>query len=272
MLKRDLTGERFGKLLVIKFSGRAKDGHALWLCKCDCGNMKIAQGNNLVSGNTTNCGCQRREKYESMILGHKFGRLTPIRSAGKGKYGDTMWECVCDCGNHSYVSTSRLLRGKSLSCGCYSRDVCIERSTKHNGSHRGNTEKLYRIWNDMKRRCSKEYRSDYERYGGRGITVCSEWQESYETFRDWAMSHGYKPGLSIDRIDNNNGYSPDNCRWETMQRQANNKRNNRVVEVNGEKMTLADACRSLGLKYGTIHSRLRRGWTESESLFGRNGR
>lgn len=255
-------------LVVQEYAGKAKDGHALWRCKCDCGNFCDVQENNLKRG-AKSCGCYSRTKFDSMVIGHKFGRLTPIRKDGHNKYGDALWECVCDCGKHSSVRTTDLLRGRTTSCGCYARDVCIRRSTKHNGSHRGNQEKLYRIWNDMKRRCSKKNRADYERYGGRGISVCDDWESSYEIFRDWALSNGYSDGLSIDRIDNDKGYSPDNCRWVTLARQANNKRNNRIVDVNGEKMTLADACRLLKLNYTTVHSRLSRGWTESQSLFGK---
>ena len=268
---KDLTGQRFGKLTVVEYVGNAKDHHSLWRCKCDCGGECVVQGNNLKSGSTKTCGCYNWTKSDDKVLGHKFGRLTPIRKLRSIKWNEIEWECLCDCGNKTRVRATDLIRGRTKSCGCLSRDITTMRSTIHGSSKRGHVDRLYRIYHDMKRRCQKEYRQDYGRYGRRGINVCQEWKNSYETFRDWALSHGYSMELTIDRIDVNGDYCPENCRWATQIEQQNNKRSNHIIEVRGEKMTLAEASRKYGIKYGTLASRIYRGASDEEAIFGKAG-
>lgn len=269
--QKDLTGQRFGKLTVVEYVGNAKDHHSLWRCKCDCGGECVVQGNNLKSGSTKTCGCYNWTKSDDKVLGHKFGRLTPIRKLKSNKWNEIEWECLCDCGNKTNVSTHSLLSGGIRSCGCLPRDLIVSRSTKHGDCKRGEVNRLYGIYHGMLRRCEKETRSDYYRYGGRGITVCSDWRDSYESFREWALANGYEDGLTIDRIDTNAGYSPSNCRWSTCVEQANNKRTNHVVEINGERMTIAEAARKYHVKYSTVASRIYRGATAEEAVFGKGG-
>jgi hypothetical protein len=136
---------------------------------------------------------------------------------------------------------------------------------KRNTSHNESKTRLYRTWKGIRGRCNNQNSKDYKHYGGRGIGLCAEWQE-FEAFRDWALSNGYSDDLSIDRIDNDKGYSPDNCRWATQTEQTNNKSNNLHIEYRGETKTLAEWCRCLNLKYNIIHSRLNLGWTFGRAI------
>lgn len=132
--------------------------------------------------------------------------------------------------------------------------------------HGDHKKRLYRIWIGMKYRCNNPNHSYYRDYGARGITVCGEW-EKYENFRDWALSNGYQNDLTIDRIDNDKGYSPENCRWITMKKQSNNRRTNRVIECNGEKHTLSEWSEIVGVCVGTLWDRLKNGWSTERALF-----
>lgn len=149
------------------------------------------------------------------LTGKRFGRLTVIEYLGKGR-----WLCACECGNRKAVSGPHLRSGATKSCGCLHSDQLKRSLTKHGGSK----TRLYRIWLGMRKRCSNENCRAYERYGARGIKVCEEWSESFEAFRAWSLANGYADDLSIDRIDNDCGYSPDNCRWATAMTQTHNRR------------------------------------------------
>lgn len=228
-------GDKFGNLTVIK---ELDSIPRKVLCKCVCGVEKEFNLSNLLGGNTNSCGCLRhinskeiglKNRTVSLNPGEKFGRLTVIREVegiifGKNKKQrvQRQFECRCDCGNITVVQIRNLRGGKTKSCGCYSKDRKIEVSTKHN-MHRTSE---YKTWLGMKQRCYNKNTTRYDYYGGRGITVCKRWLESFENFYE---DMGPKPGpdYSIDRIDNDlliDGYSKGNCRWATKFEQVQNRR------------------------------------------------
>lgn len=167
-------------------------------------------------------------KYEN-LQGRKFGRLKVIEAAPPVVYSDgrarTAWRCICDCGKQHVVTAFNLKSGHIISCGCAKSDRNKSYFTTHNGSK----ERLYRVWCDIKKRCYNPKFVQYKDYGGRGISVCDEWRNNYSAFRDFAMSHGYDPSAkfgecTIDRIDVNGNYCPENCRFVDMKTQRHNRR------------------------------------------------
>lgn len=154
--------------------------------------------------------------------GDKYGRWTIIEDLGMRKIGTQnvrFLRCVCDCGAERKIRLSELRRKKSQSCGCYHLDVL----TKHGDTANKLKPRLYVLWASMRARCNDPHRPNYKYYGGRGITVCNEW-DNYVSFRDWALNNGYKIGLTIDRVDNDRGYSPENCRFVDQKTQCQNRR------------------------------------------------
>jgi len=199
------------------------------------------------------------------MTGKRTGMLTVVRRAeGRGK--SVYWLCRCDCGTEKEMAASSLKSG-TVSCGCHRRKVSSGLCGKLNLSHGKSRTKLYRVWVCMRDRCNNPNANAYPGYGGRGITICEEW-EDFPAFESWALSSGYAPGLSIDRKDNDKGYAPDNCRWATQREQSNNRRSNRHLSLNGKTMTVSEWSRELGINRSTIHSRLRAGLPVAEALRG----
>lgn len=198
--------------------------------------------------------------------GQRYGRLTVLAfdSIKRGNSGHTYayWKCRCDCGKEIVINGSNL-NGGTRSCGCLKKDA------NHARLYKGGFSKLYSVWKMMHDRCDKPDCKYYKNYGGRGIHVCDEWsgKDGYRNFRAWAESHGYADGLTLDRIDNDGDYKPENCRFATMREQSNNRRTNIVVEINGVKKTLTEWCREYNVPFSRVSVRYNKmGWSAEEAL------
>lgn len=210
---------------------------------------------------------------EKNEIGKRYGRLVVIERAPNTKAGDAMWKCKCDCGNETITRGRNLRTGRTKSCGCLHDEKARKRMTAMRTKHGSSHTKLHSVWNGMKDRCYRQGCKEYHRYGGRGITVCEEWRGDFAAFRSWAMRNGYREGLTIDRIDNNGNYCPENCRWITLQEQQQNRR--KCVRVlitdikSGETTnapTIAEASRITGVNENTIH-RIIRGIRTKETRY-----
>lgn len=198
------------------------------------------------------------------ISGQRFGRLVAIKPVSKAKRG-VIWECRCDCGNKTYVDCGKLRSMETRSCGCMQRDSAKMHFYKHGNSR----ERLHKIWEHMIMRCDPSSKFCRDNYGGRGISVCDEWkgEDGYLRFKEWALNNGYTDALSIDRINNDGNYEPENCRWATNKQQANNRRSNVVFEFNGEKRTLAEWADLYEIPYGRLNDRIRSGMPIEKALY-----
>lgn len=199
-------------------------------------------------------------KKIKMEPGMKYGRWTIISESEKrNKGGDVYYNCICDCGTTRAVSGALLRNGQSTSCGCYNHEII----KKENPDYK---TKLYGIHASMKRRCCCENEKSYANYGGRGIKVCEEWLNDFQAFKQWALASGYVRGLTLDRIDNDGDYCPENCRWVTHKVQNNNTRRNVLVEIDGVTKTLTEWAESSGIKTMTLKRRMELGWNGRDLL------
>lgn len=187
------------------------------------------------------------------LAGRRFGRLTAIERVASPK-AQAQWRCVCDCGKETVVRSQDLRNGHTKSCGCYGLEVSVSHTPSFS-THKESKSRLYRVWIGIKGRCNNCKNKDYSYYGGRGIKVCPEWDKSYLAFRDWALASGYRDDLTIDRIDVNGSYCPENCRWVDMKTQMNNTRANRKITQNGETRTMTEWAERTGIAYETIRYR-----------------
>lgn len=204
-------------------------------------------------------------KFED-LTGQTFTKLTVVESIKID--GKTRWKCKCACGNVKIASKSDLKRGRVKSCGCLRKDKSNKnRISTHNDLASGQTERRLRsIFNGMIQRCENKRRKAYKDYGGRGIKVCSEWRNDFASFCEWSVANGYADNLSIDRIDGNGDYSPQNCRWATSLQQNNNRKDNRTIRFNGETHTVSEWSRIVNIGKETIKYRLNSGWPINEVL------
>lgn len=199
------------------------------------------------------------------LTGKRFGRLTVIgRVENHGERA--FWKCRCDCGNEKEIAGQALRYGRTKSRGCIAKELITERNTKHGFAKRNHQERLYKIWKSMIGRCDNPSSCGYANYGGRGISVCEDWYD-YKNFREWAYNNGYSDELSIDRIDVNGNYEPDNCRWATHYIQSNNTRRNILVTLGEVTHSLKEWCDEFNLKYGTVKNRVRNGLDVYSALF-----
>lgn len=183
-------------------------------------------------------------KVDMSIIGKKFGRLEVLDFAFV-RAKNSHWKCKCDCGNIKNIQLSSLIRGTTISCGCYMKEQ-VSNSVRKHGDH---LERLYYIWQGMKRRCSfnNKKKRDNDNYFNRGIKVCDEWLNSYIVFKEWSLLNGYDNSLSIDRINNDGNYEPTNCRWTTPIVQANNRRDTVYVLYNNEYIPMTECIKITGM-------------------------
>lgn len=191
------------------------------------------------------------------LTGKRFERLTVLERAGSSAHKKALWRCVCDCGNEVVVIGSHLLNGNTHSCGCYKRDKTIECRVSHGKSK----TRLYHIWKNMRQRCRNPHKPDYCYYGGKGVTVCDKWDD-FTCFSKWAKDNGYRDDLTLDRIDVNGNYCPENCRWVSMTEQARNMSRNRIITYKGESHCLSEWGEILGISAKVLGHRINTyGWT-----------
>lgn len=186
------------------------------------------------------------------LIGQKFNRLTAIKRVENNKHGHIQYQWKCDCGNVIIASGQSVKRGNTKSCGCLLHDTLVERNYKH-----GRTKsRLYMIWAGIKQRCYKETSTVYEYYGKKGIRMSIEWKDNFSNFESWAISSGYKEGLTIERIDFNSDYCPENCKWIPLVEQQKNKSNVHKYCVNGEMKTIPELASEYSIRYKTLYRRL----------------
>ncbi len=222
----------------------------------------MKEDKNEVSPESQNVKPKRKGGFRD-LTGQTFGRLTVVKEAPAGKHSNTRWECRCICDEIRIVSSNNLRSGTSTSCGCLSRELTIQRSTKHGGS--GGKHPLYKTWDGIKQRCLNKADHNYPGYGGRGIIICSQWVADFTVFVE---DMGPRPSLShsVERINNDGPYSPDNCKWATRLEQCNNRRDNLHITHNGRTQTLSQWAREYGVQGQTIIYRIRNGWPIEEAL------
>lgn len=199
--------------------------------------------------------------YYRDLTGMKFGKLTALKVVGRSKAGKLMWLCKCECGKTSVVASCSLVQGQTKSCGCGRYG-----NNKKYGSVPSRKQRLYNIWIGIKDRCLNPNNENYFRYGGRGIGICQEWLKDYMTFHDWAIENGYEQGLTIDRINVDGDYNPDNCRWANWYTQANNRRNSHYLTFKGKTLTISEWARELNVRESLIRQRILRGWDVEKAL------
>lgn len=196
------------------------------------------------------------------IINQQFGRLVVLEEDLDAKCNDKKYWCKCSCGNIKSVRRACLLRGITASCGCLRAEKSSERRKTHGLSQCS----LYRVWRSMKNRCYMESNKSYYLYGGKGIKVCDEWKD-FINFYNWSVGNGYEKGKSIDRIDSNKDYCPENCRWVDSKTQNNNTSRNHLITYNGETKTMAQWCEMLNMSYDKVKSRLNKyGWSVEKTF------
>lgn len=201
------------------------------------------------------------------LIGTKYGRLTIIGFQSDGRRW--LWCVKCDCGNEKVVSPTDVRNGKTKSCGCYHSESSRKRATKFS-NHVKDNKRLYGIYNGMKKRCYSPKEPRYADYGGRGISICNEWMDGehgFDNFVEWANANGYKDNLTIDRINVDGDYCPENCAWKTLKEQNSNKRQTLWVDYKGEHIQLRKLCDREGVSYDTVHNRIYTlGWDVEKAI------
>lgn len=272
---KDLNGKKFGRLKVIEPAGRDSQSRYRWRCVCDCGVEKVVNGQDLSSEKTKSCGCLRNERIAKLsksklqnLVGKKFGRLTVLKNIGKNKHGEYQWKCLCECGNKTTVIGSNLkYGGKTKSCGCLIRESATKLLTTHGLS----SHPLHGIYCGIRGRCFLKTNTSYKRYGARGISICKRWldfqifyDDNIEAYTKHVEKHGHK-NTTIDRINNDGDYTPENCRWATWKEQGRNQRTNRLITYKGETKPLSEWAEQIGINDTGLSTRLKK-WSLEDAM------
>lgn len=261
----DLTGRRFGRLVVLRRADFNKGNFPVWICRCDCDPEKdvMVTGAALRDGHTRSCGCLRADSSRNRggdLAGKTFGRWTvlcQVQNRGRNRY----WLCECSCPakTRKEVSGNNLRSGQTHSCGCLRVEVSRTVNLKHGHARTKQHTKEYRAWYNMRVRCTYPNFIEFHHYGGRGIKVCPRWMHDFSAF---LADMGLCPdGCSLDRKDVNGDYEPANCRWATQAEQARGRRNNHFLEYAGERLVLTDWAARLGITPQQLDRKLRQGYT-----------
>ena len=203
------------------------------------------------------------------LTGMRFDMLLVEHRVANDNHGNVCYQCLCDCGNRVVVGANNLRNGNTHSCGCLKKKMMAAKQFKHGdaGGRKKSSTRLYRIWRGMNSRCYIPSATEYEYYGGRGIVVCDDWKCNYQAFKKWALLSGYTDELTIDRIDNDGNYTPDNCRWVPMNEQLLNKSNNRLLTYKNKTMTITEWSKITGIDRRLIGIRIDRyRWTVERAL------
>lgn len=200
------------------------------------------------------------------LTGQRFGRLLVLECCGRSNDGQKVYRCKCDCGSEKEIRSGNLRNGTSKSCGCLSAEMTSKRNKETSTIHGGCGTRLYRIWIDMRQRCTWGKAINWHLYGGRGIKVCEEWQNDFSAFKEWAENNGYSDDLQLDRIDNDGNYEPSNCKWSTRSEQGNNRRTCVYITIDGETKTLTEWCNINGVSRRAAYCRIRAGWDGEDAV------
>ena len=199
------------------------------------------------------------------LTNQRYGNLVVLEYAGRNISGRPLWKCQCDCGNIHYSSTIDLRSGDTVSCGCHKAKALSKATRKHGFSD----ELLYKRWKSMRKRCQNVNNPMYRYYGGKGITVCDEWNNDYTKFREWCYANGYNKDikgyeLTLDRIDTNGNYEPSNCRWVNMTTQVRNRSITRKTIFRGEELTIRELADRYHVSYYCLYDRIMKEHKNSE--------
>lgn len=253
--KLDLKGQTFDYLTVVHEAPN-KGKNTAWVCRCDCGKEVVKSTDYLRSSRSScikSCGCMNPMASKD-FTGMTFGEVTVLERVGVAKYG-VVWRCRCSCGREFETVATSLNVGKVKRCPKSRLPDTLSEDYP-----------IYQSWSNMKNRCLNPNTPDYHFYGARGITICNEWIHDFDAFYYWAKSNGWEEGLTIDRIDNSKGYSPDNCRWVDRMVQANNTRRTHLIEYNGETHSISEWARIQGMSVDLLKNRISRGVPIGEAL------
>lgn len=268
--RKDYTGNRYGRLICIRFDHIGNRSKSFWLCRCDCGKEAICRVDGLISGIISSCGCYGKEKNSEYkdLTNRTFGRLVVIKAISFPDKPRIQWLCRCKCGNEVIVRPGSLASGHAKSCGCLQKEKAAKQAFqmgKGNITHDGTRTSEWLVWKNMRSRCTNPNTRSFPRYGGRGIKVCERWSD-FQNFKD-DMGCRPSPKHSLDRIDNNGHYEPGNCRWATQKQQQRNRTSNTPAEYLGENRPISEWAEMYGLTTMLLWRRLKMGWPIAIALF-----